>query len=195
MSGHYENLPFQRGRTYGAADNTLAVHLEGREYIHEDQNYGTGMNCKVRICRNNSGIALQPKRLAKFNLTAGKGEYDVAGYADVLAEPTAVIDDLLGPGGVPAGDLFYCVIAGPCLVLTDLAAGASNVIAVGDYLHSQTAATTGATTAGRVTEAVFTGATAVLAGQITNVLGRAMSAATTGSTNSPLLVAVGLNNF
>ncbi len=192
MSGIYENMPFRRGATYGAADNTVAKQYEGKEYIHEDQTYGTGLNVRLRVCRNNSGVALQPKRAVSFNLTAGVGFSDVAGYSATVAEKSGIVDDLiLGTAGVPNGDLFYVVIEGPCLARTSLIGADANSIAVGDALHAQTAATTGATTSGRVGEALFTGATAVLAGQIANVVGRAMSAMTTAQTNSDVLINAG----
>ncbi len=191
MSGLYENMPFKRGATYGAADNTVATWLEGREYLHEDNTYGTGLNVRLRICRNNSGAVLAPKRSVKYNLTAGKGKTDVAGYSTVTAEKSGIVDEFLASTGVPSGDLFYVVIEGPCLAKTSSAASAENSIAVGDALHATTGATTGATTAGRVAEALFTGATAVLAGQIRNVIGTAMSAMTTSQTNTDILINAG----
>ncbi len=191
MSGLYENLPFLRGATYGAADNTLATNLEGKEFLHQDANYGTGLNVRVRICRNNSGAALLGKRAVKFNLTAGTRATDVAGYSTVTAEQSGIADDLLPAAGVPSGDLFYVVLEGPCLATTSHVAADANSIAVGDYLHAQTGATTGATTAGRVGVALFTGATAVLAGQIQQVVGRAMSAKTTANTNVSILINAG----
>ncbi len=191
MSGVYENMPFLRGFTYGAADNTVALQYEGKEYLHEDMTYGTGMNVRVRVCRNNSGGVLAPKRAVKFNLTAGKPWSDVAGYSTITAERSGVIDEYLPPAGVPSGDLFYVVVEGPTLVQTSSAAAAANSIAVGDALHAQTGATTGATTAGRVGEALFTGATAVLAGEIQNVIGWAMSAMTTSQTNTDILINAG----
>lgn len=195
MSGLHENLPFARGSTYGAADNTLGVQWDGREFIIEDDSFGTGMFVKLRVCRNNSGAALLPKTAIKFNLTAGKGFYDVAGMCTVTAERTAIVDHKLPAGGVPNGDLFYAIIAGPALARTSLAGDATNLIVVGDALHAQTAVTTGATTAGRVGEALFTGATTVLAGQVINVVGYAMSAKTTGNTNADILVNVGTGRF
>ena len=192
MSGLYENLPFKRGATYGATSNTAAPQFEGKEYIHEDMAYGTGAYVKVRICRNNSGVTLLPKRAVKFNLTAGKGFWDVAGYATVAAEKSGIVDEFIPVGvGVPNGDLFYVVVDGPCLASTELAGDVNNNIAVGDGLQATSGATTGATTAGRVGEAVFTGATAVLAGQLANVVGRAMSAMTTGQTATDILIFAG----
>ncbi len=191
MSGVYENMPFARGATYGAADNTVALQYEGKEYLQEDMTYGTGQYVRLRVCRNNSGAVLKGKRTVKFNKTAGKPWSDVAGYSTVTAERSGVIDEYLPPAGVPAGDLFYVVVEGPCLVQTGSAADATNSIAVGDALHATTGATTGATTAGRVGDAVFTGATAVLAGQIQNVVGYAMSAMTTAQTNTDILMNAG----
>lgn len=191
MSGLYENLPFKRGATYGTTDTTFATHLEGKEYIHEDQAYGTGVYVKVRICRNNSGITLLGKRAAKFNIVAGKVDQDVSGYADVTSERSYIIDDLLPALGVPNGDLFFVVIEGPCLARTGLAADGTNVLVAGDLLHALTAATTGATTSGRVGPAVLTGATSVLALQILNIVGRALSAKTTANTNADVLINAG----
>ena len=55
MSGIYENLPFRRGATYGTIGG--GTQFLGKEYMHEDFTYGTGMYVKVRVCINNSGIA------------------------------------------------------------------------------------------------------------------------------------------
>ncbi len=68
MSGQYENLPFARGATYGVSDTSLETQLEGKEYIHQDKTYGTGMDVKIRVCRNNSGAVLLPKFKAKAGI-------------------------------------------------------------------------------------------------------------------------------
>ncbi len=196
MSGLYENLPWQRGNTYGAADNTVALQYEGKEYIIEDDTYGTGMWVKLRVCRNNSGIALQAKYAVAFNLTAGKGEYDVAGYADIGGGRSAIVDDKIPATGVPLGDLFYAVVGGPVLARTGLAADATNAFAVGDWLYALTAVTTGATTAGRVGADPLTGATSVLALNLLGIIGQAMSAKTTANTNADVLInAMGVGRF
>lgn len=189
MSGLYENLPFQRGATYGVTDETQAVHLEGREYIHQDTEYGTGMNVRVRVVRNRSGAALVGRRAVSFATTAGKHEVEVSGYAAVGSARAYVVDDLLT--SVPDKDLFFVVVEGPCLAKTALSGDVSNLIVQGDYLHAMTAATTGATTAGRLAAATLTGATSVLASQIANVVGRAMSAKTTANTNADILINAG----
>ncbi len=189
MSGLYENLPWFQGDTYGAATTTTRPDYEGQEFIAQDKMYGTGMYRKLRVCRNNSGTTLAAGRAVKFNLTAGKGWTDVAGYSTVAGEISGIVDEFISPQGVPASDLFYVVVAGPCLAKSGLAGDGTNSIAVGDFLMALTAATTGATTAGRVGEYSPAGATGVtLAGGIPAILGTAMSALTTGQTNVPLLV-------
>jgi hypothetical protein len=191
MADSYDNLPFARGATYGATATTDATHLEGREFIHIDRAYGTGLPVRVRCCRNNSGAAILPKFAVKFNLTAGKGFYDCSGRCTVTAERTGICDEFLPSAGVPDKDLFWVVIEGPTLAKTDLAGADNNVINVGDPLWALTAATTGATTSGRVYTAALTGATAVLAGGVRGVLGHAMSAKTTANTNADVLINAG----
>jgi hypothetical protein len=191
MSGLYENLPFERGATYGATDADNGEHLEGKEYVHEDKRHGTGLFVKVRIVRNTSAAALLPKRLVQFPALAGKYEERAAGYTAVTAQRGYVVDEFLPAAGVPVNDLFYVVVEGPTLIKTSLAGNGENVIALNDPLHALTGATSGATTSGRVITGVFTGATAALAGQIRNVVGHALSAATTANTNSDLLINAG----
>lgn len=74
------------------------------------------------------------------------------------------------------------------MMLTDLAAGANNLIPEGTVLVALTAATSGATTAGRVAPQDLTGATAALGLQVQNRLGYALSARTTAQTNTTILV-------
>jgi hypothetical protein len=191
MSGLYENLPFARGNTYGTTDTAVGTHLEGREYIHLDNEYGTGKYVKVRIVRNSAAAALLPKRVAQLDAAAGTVGRKATGYTTTSAAQGYVIDELLPAAGVAVGDLFYVVVEGPTVAKTDLAGADNNVIAAGTFLHALTAATSGATTAGRVYVAAFTGATAVLAGQVQGVIGRALSARTTANTNADLLIDAG----
>jgi hypothetical protein len=184
-------MPFQRGATYGAADETVATHLEGREYEHQDQEYGTNRTVRVRVVRNRSGATLSGKRAVSYASTAGKVEIEVSGYARIGSAKAHIVDDFLNANGVPDKDLFYVVVEGPCLAKTPLEGDALNVFAVGDLLHALTAATTGATTAGRLVAATLTGATSVLANQIANVVGRALSAKTTANTNADILIHAG----
>lgn len=187
-----ESPPFSRGKTYfnGVTIDTSTTpyggtNLEGKEWVFEDTNYGTGLYVTCRVVRNVSGAALLPKRLVSFSSTYYGQRVD--GYATTTAQVAYPVDELLPTAGVVNNDLFYVVTKGPCLVKTDLAGGASNVIAVGDPLVSLTAATSGATTSGRIATASFAGATSVLALPVLNTLGRAMSAATTANTNGDML--------
>jgi hypothetical protein len=198
-----ESPPFSRGETWYNgetidANNLGGLNLEGKEYVFEDTapsnmftSRGLGFPVHVRVVRNASGGALLPKRLVKLD-AAGYYGRRASGYANVTAEgPVYPVDEFLPAAGVPDKDLFYVVISGPALVKTSLAGNAENFFAVGDRLVALTAATSGATTAGRVAPASLTGATQVLADAVGNYIGRALSAATTANTNSDVLVLVG----
>lgn len=187
MSGIYENLPWFRGDTYGAGaitPNTGGANLLGKLYFQEDPYYNTGMYIRLRVCRNDSGIALLPGRAVVFNKTAGLGWYSVGGYCTAPGALTGIVDEKLPPGGVAAGDLFYVVVGGP--VLATLPPGGATV-AVGDYLWAATgAASTAGTDSGRLADAqaLLTGLT-VTGEQLLQVFGNAMSsAASTGATTT-----------
>ena len=204
-----ENPYFARGTTWyngNAIDTTKydGVYLEGKDFVFEDvdpRDQGapggsvgqrSGRYVRCRIVRNVSGIALLPSRMVSGQKTAGVFRRRVDGYVTTSAgDRLGVVDEYLPAAGVPNGDLFWCVIAGPALVLTDLAGGATNVINVGDRVVGLTAVTSQSTTAGRVYAQDLTGATSVLGNQIQNQIGRALSAVTTGNTNAALLIDVG----
>jgi hypothetical protein len=200
-----EAPPFGRGETFyngGTIDsnNLGGVQYEGKTYRFEDLDYSqtggikparTGRYVDCMVVRNVGAAALLPKRLATFQLTAGSpmvGRVD--GYSRLTSTPAFPVDEFLPAAGVPVNDLFYLVINGPATVLTDLAAGANNVFNVGDVLTSLTAATSGATTAGRVKPQDLTGATSLLANEVQNRIGLAMSAKTTSQSNADLLIDV-----
>jgi hypothetical protein len=188
-----EAPPFERGGTYyrgGAIDasNLGGVNLEGKEWRFEDNAYGTGMFVHVRVVRNAAAAALLPKRLVTFQATFFGMRVD--GYATTNFAAAYPVDEFLPTAGVPVGDLFYIVTRGPCLVKNDIASGAGTVINAGDPLVALTAATSGATTAGRVYAGVGTGATTNTGNQLNNIIGYAASAKTTGNTNADVLVVV-----
>lgn len=195
MSDISSSPPFTRGNYSGSGE---FLYLEGREFWMEDVSplsgvavSRTGRLCKVRLVRNISGINLLPKRLVTFSATAGKYGARVDGYVDTTAEHCYPVDEYLPAAGVPDQSLFYIVVEGPALVLTDLAGGANNLIALGGNVVGLTAATSGATTAGRLAPIDLTGATALLANQIMNRVGRALTARTTANTNADILVDCG----
>lgn len=202
-----ENPPFPRGSTYyngGTIDsnNLGGTHLEGTIWEFEDINLDastsgvrsarTNRPVKCMIVRNVAATALLPKRLVTMQTTDG-GTYTgrIDGYATTTAKhPCFPLDEWLPSAGVAVNDLCYVVVEGPSVVLTDLAGGANNVFSVGDLVVALTAATSGATTAGRVRPIDLTGATALLGDQIIGRIGRALTAKTTANTNADMLVDV-----
>lgn len=193
MSGIYENLPWFRGDTYGPGaitPNVGGANYLGKIYFQEDPYYGTGMYIRLRVARNDSGIALLPGRAVTFKRVAGLGWYSVGGYCTAPGELTAIVDERLPPAGVAAGDIFFIVIGGP--VLATLPPGGATV-AVGDYLWAATgAASTAGTDSGRLADAQasLTGLT-VTGEQLLQVYGNAMSAAaSTNATTAPTYMLV-----
>ena len=186
--------PFGRGETlYGGEtiDSTdlPGINLEGREYRFEDSVYGTGQQVVVRIVRNVAAAALIPKKLVSFKTTYYGQRVD--GYATTWGQNSYPVDELLPAAGVAVNDLFYIVVKGPALCLTDLSADANNVITLGDILVSQTAATSGATTSGRVVSQTVAATTAVdldVLKASVHYIGHAMSAKTTANTNAGVLI-------
>lgn len=147
---------------------------------------------KCRIVRNKGTLTLLAKRAVMVGATAGFVLSSIDGYG-FNADPDdiqGVVDEYLPSTGCLPNDLCYIVIEGPSLCLTGLAADATNVINVKDRLVALAGTSSGSTTAGRVGTQILTGATAPLAKQIQNVLGRAMSAKTTTNTNADVLVDV-----
>lgn len=183
------------------ADGTNAYDaLVGHEYWTEDvpaANQGqsltnrTGRQKKVRLVKNTAAIALLPRRLVQFSTTAPRYGTWVDGYNATLAGHCLPVDEYLPATGAPVNSVFYIVVEGPAEVLTDIAASANNVISVGTVINGLNAASTGATTAGRVTPQDLTGATAPLGNMIQNRIGRALTARTTANTNAAVLVDVG----
>lgn len=195
----------QRGKVYltgpsRTAPTTYAQSqsLEGFVKEFEDLDYAassTGVKGAPRssykvecmLVRNAATIALQPKRLVKWK--SGKRFKQVDGYCTVDFEECAgVVDEWLPAAGVAINDLFWITRKGPTLCLTDLAGGATNVIAASDMMLALTAATSQATTAGRVQAFAATSNLTNAVSMIFNKLGRAMSAKTTANTNAGVLV-------
>jgi hypothetical protein len=168
---------------------------------------GGGRPITAVLLRNTSTITLLGGLLGQLDRTAGYNMVkNVDGYATTLADQGVVlIDPFLPSGGVANGDIFWGIIGGPALVNVPIAGADFNGdIAVNAPLVSSTGTTTGATTSGRVSNVTFTAATA---GNTLNgfdgfkmaygVLGRAMSARTTGETTAgtKILVDWAINIF
>lgn len=191
-----ENAPFDRG----TVDSASALDtLRGKTFTFEDINLNpstpgakptrTGKYVTVMLVKNGSGFTILPKRLVVMSTVAG--EYGIVkGYARLTATgPCFPVDEYIPAAGVPDGSYFFVVVGGPALVLTGIADMSADV-AVGDRVVALTAVTSGATTAGRIAPIDLTGATALLANQILNFIGQAMTARTTQNTNTDMLVDV-----
>ena len=183
-----ESPPFDRGET----DANLSK-FAGFEYEIEDNEWGssapnrrTGHRVRVKIVKNSSGITLLPKRLVTFK--DGTNRTEVDGYVTTTAAIGYPVDEFLPSGGVADGSYFFIVVGGPALVLTGIASSALNLIPENSVIVGLTAATSQATTAGRVKVRDMTGSAAVLGAEVAGGLGHAMSAKTAANTDQDLLV-------
>lgn len=182
--GFSDSLPFVRGETFfgigGKPDDLAGDNLVGREFIHQDDTYNTGSWVRVRVCRNVAGVKLIPGKCVVFGTKPGRLlNADVVGYATKgYDEPSAFVDDLL-KFNVPRDDLFYCVVSGPCLAYP-----IDGDIRVGDLLHASHGGSLRSISitdgAGRVQKAIFARSGDDLAHSIGHIVGRAMSAVTSG---------------
>jgi len=179
--------PFALGQTLGVSSAADGKGWVGVVKQFPDVNPITGVirSNRVKTCvavRNTSGGALLPKRVVTFDVAAGglAGFTETKGYSAVTNEErVGVVDEYLPAAGVAANDVYWVTVEGP----TEMAVALSGSdVAVGDRLAAITAATSGATTAGRVTKSGVAAATTGAGDNSLGVLGRACSAgATTGS--------------
>lgn len=186
-----EALPFNRGETFFGTttpsdDAESSVH-EGKTYWVWDDTYKVPI--KIRCVRNTHGAAIEAKRAMIYK--TGYTQKRVDGYCHVTADQVAGFSDFAyGSKTIANNDLFWMIVGGLAVGLTDIAASAANLLPEWSNIVGLTAATSGATTAGRISVADLTGATAVLADQILNNLGRNMTARTTANTNSDILISL-----
>lgn len=210
MAAHRDPPPFDLGQTLKGTDadgNLINKEVLGKTWTFPSYSAaGTGPrqsrpkrfegSVTVVALRNVSGITLYGKRLGSLKVSAGITSLtEVDGYGYVQAQDLVVfIDEFIATNGVAANDIFWGVIRGPVTVLTSPDGTAFNIdIAVGDRLIAGTAAaSTGASTAGRVAGMTFfVGATAGITQNAiigSRMIGHALSARTTGNTNADILV-------
>jgi hypothetical protein len=204
MAARDEGLPFDRGRTvYNGAlidtNNLQGLDWEGKDFVVEDKHPRTGIKrsnhfVRIRIIRwMNATFNAVPKRVVSAQASANLVNQSRAdGFTTTSAQDAlCVVDEYLPPAGCPANDCFWGVMEGPTEILTAMEGDVNNSIAVNTRLVALTGATSGALTAGRIKPQDLTGATSVLGNNILNVIGRAMSAKTTGQTNQGVLTYVG----
>lgn len=187
----YVDPPFSLGQTLGVSSTADGTGWVGVVKVFPDVNPSTGKvrSNRVKKCvavRNTSGAALLPKRVVRFDVTnAGKLLGDVDGYAALTNnELVGVVDEFLPSGGVAANDIFWVTVDGPTEVSHALSGTA---VAVGNRLAAITAATSGATTAGRVTPSGVGAATTGAGDNSLGVIGYAISA---GTTNGDAILAL-----
>jgi hypothetical protein len=147
-----------------------------------------------RLVRNVSGITLEGKRLVTW--AAGHIGKRVDGYAttDYNADVAGVLDERL-TSGCPANDMCWMVVQGPTLVKSALSDYGADLAALG-RVAAITAATSQATTAGRiqpfsVTSSYTTAATETHT-KILGIIGRAISGRTTNNTDADVLCYIDL---
>lgn len=199
-------LPFELGETYKGTDNDgniVTPDWAGQVFLIGSNNYGAGARTAPRRSGrqllgvpllNNSGVTLYGKRLGRLKRGGGVDDLSrVDGYsAAYLEKGIVIIDEFLATNGVADKYYFWGIFQGPVTVLTPFTgAGFGGAdIAVGDLLAAATGATTQDTAAGKVVKVEQ----AILANSLddfdasVNLVGRALSARTTGETNSDLLI-------
>lgn len=194
-------LPFPIGSTYftgGTVSSTGGVELEGREFDVLDLDYSTapakpraisnGTEIKrVRVVRNNcptgagTSTAVLPGMLCSFK--SGSYGKQIDGYVTTDAAEGYPADEFLPAAGAVQNDLFYIVVSGPAGVMAPVDATNANWSA-NSILVALTAATSGATTSGRVAPQTLNTTSTTLGNMVQNRVGVALSACTTGQTNS-----------
>ena len=199
------NNIFIRGETLYKGDaidtNDLAgINYEGTRKVFNFVNVATpkahpsGWEQRCIYVRNSSGITLLPGMHVTW--TSGYRGKRVAGYLRTTGgECAGVVDDLLPSSGVPANDMFWLVVGGPCIIKSPYDSGDfADSWVEGDILYGLTTAnSTAGSTDGRPQRwgGTFsaTDTTDGTAGKvIANKIGRVMTARTTGETNTNTMI-------
>jgi len=190
--------PFALGQTLGVSSTADGKGWVGAVKTFPDVNPTTGAvrSNRMKTCvavRNTSGVAVLPKRVVRFATgTAGAGLFStVDGYAAVAGdERVGVADEYLPATGVANNDVFWVTVEGPTEVSHALS---GTEVAVGDRLAAITAATSGATTAGRVKPVTYASAGSTNLGEaLRGVIGVACSAGATTGGNVLAIVKCGV---
>lgn len=201
MSSNVVSLP-NRGKTYlkgplrtPDTTGTTTKAIEGIIKTFRDLDYSnvsngvaaprSGGEVTCILVRNSSGIALLPGRVCVWKVNAVGKEVDGYTAEDALvgtrlAIPAGVVDEFLPAAGVADDDLFWLVVRGPCLVKKSLDA---NTLTEGQAVVAITAATSQATTAGRIISYVQTSNATVASNQAWQKIGIAMSTSATTAAN------------
>lgn len=202
MSGNVVSLP-ERGKTYLKGPNrtpdatgTTSQALLGIKKVFRDFDYSavgvggvyaprTGGDVTCLLVRNSSGIALLPGRVAIWKAGAIGREVDGYTAEDALvgtrlAIPAGIVDEFLPAAGVADDDLFWLVVKGYSNIRKSLDA---NTLTQGQAVVAITAATSQATTAGRIISYVQTSNQTVASNQAWQRIGVAVSTSATTDAN------------
>jgi hypothetical protein len=185
----------KRGETSSAA--SFAVK-KGMLAEFEDVDYSTstsGVNLPLsghrvtcRLVKNSSGIALLPGRLVRYKDGTNCGEVDGYPVGPRTDSTAGFVDEYLPSAGVADGSYFWIVVRGPVAALTGLAGDGGNLLAESIWLIALTAATSQATSAGRVTLVSNENSTDLEANEEINIVAFNLSAKTTANTNASIRV-------
>jgi hypothetical protein len=191
-----QDPPFELGETMpGTDDNSnlindtwLGQKFEvpyqplGSAQIRGSKKRQVGASVIAVPMRNESGITLYGKRLAKLDVSGGLDFFkNVTGYATDLAETNVVfIDEFLATSGVADDDIFWAIVSGPVITRLQGAANAGGTITVGAKLVSGTGSTSGNSTSG--------GLAADTTPRADEIVATALSAMNSASTGQDLLV-------
>lgn len=185
--------------------------------VNPKRNGVSNRRTRLRACRNLTGVTVQAKLLAVLSCNT-KTNYTIAGTAGAPAplggvagttrfrelsrlgvaatQPSArchPIDEFLTSAGCVANDICWLVLRGPAICKTSLANMAADIV-VGDSLvavTATTAAATDATTGGRLVPLDLAVTTNPYVTE--RIIGLALTALLTNTTNTDILVDVGGN--
>ena len=204
MADNVVTLP-GRGKTYLKGPNRtpgstygVSIALEGIRKTFKDVDYSStdsikpprsGGDVECILVRNTSGIALLPGRAVIWASTYQGRRVD--GYThqdwDVNQPCAGIVDEFLPTAGVADDDLFWIVVKGPALALKALS---SATLSKDVHVMAITAATSQATSAGRIVTFAQTSAVTQATNGVLNRIGIAMS--TSNTTGASVLVYVDL---
>ena len=110
------DLPFERGATYfgdQTPDATVAVHLEGKRFLHPDTVNGRGPDVVLRVVRNVKGSAITVTQGLGYAAGTAKTGTEVDGAVDAISDISYIIDDAYPASfSIADDDLFYVVEEG-----------------------------------------------------------------------------------
>lgn len=126
MSLFRNNLPFERGGTYGGASGMTMSSVDikklvGATFVVPDDEHGTGAEVVLRLVKNDSGSAITfDNQIVRF----GTDSLDFGRYVDGTTNVNGMIglpidDAYTDSYSIADDDYFYVVQKGPCTIRTN----------------------------------------------------------------------------